>query len=388
MTRSTASRSEPAFSGVFSLTFLTVVALGLVAYHARGFLPAARGGAAPVVEPLPVAPAGPLDADESATIRLFEEASPAVVYIETKRRRLDTWRQLTQDVPQGSGSGFLWDERHVVTNLHVVKDGTIYRVRLQDGSAYDARLIGYAADYDLAVLEVELPRERVRSLPLGRSAELKVGQKSYAIGYPFGLEQTLTTGVISGLGREIESQSGLLIRGVIQTDAAINPGNSGGPLLDSSGRLIGINTAIATPSGANTGVGFAVPVDTVNRIVPRILREGRVERAGLGINLGPDLWARDAELEGAVVAFVQPGGSAARAGLVGASETSEGELLLGDVIQAVDGTPIRRSEDLYHALESYKIGDEVSVTVSRPTRAGRVQEELRVRLIALAARAR
>lgn len=388
MQRSSDSRSEPAFSGVFSLTFLTVVVLGLAAYHARGLLPAALGGAAPAAEPLPVAPARPLDVDEEATIRLFEEASPAVVYIETKSRRLDSWRRLSQEVPQGSGSGFLWDERHVVTNLHVVKDGTIYRVRLQDGSGYDARLVGYAMDYDLAVLEVELPRARVRTLPLGESATLRVGQKSYAIGYPFGLEQTLTTGVLSGLGREIESQSGLLIRGVIQTDAAINPGNSGGPLLDSGGRLIGINTAIATPSGANTGVGFAVPVDTVNRIVPRILREGRVERAGLGVNLGPDLWARDAALEGAVVAVVQPGSSAARAGLLGASETSEGELLLGDVIQALDGTPIRRSEDLYHALESYKVGDEVSLTVSRPTRDGRVQQELSVRLIALAARAR
>jgi len=387
MHRSHASRTEPAFSGVFSLTFLAVVTLGLVAYHARGWLPAGgTGGAA--AAPLPVAPAGSLEPDEEATVRLFEQASPAVVYIETKNQRLDYWRRRSQEVPAGSGSGFLWDERHVVTNLHVVKDGTIYRVRLQDGSAYDARLVGYAADYDLAVLEVELPRERVRTLPLGRSAELKVGQKSYAIGYPFGLEQTLTTGVVSGLGREIESQSGLAIQGVIQTDAAINPGNSGGPLLDSSGRLIGINTAIATPSGANTGVGFAVPVDTVNRIVPRILSEGRVERAGLGINLGPDLWARDAGLEGAIVAYVQPGGPAAKAGLMGASETREGELLLGDLIQAIDGTPIQRSEDLYHSLESYKAGEEVRVTVSRPTRDGRTTQELRVRLAALSARAR
>ena len=388
MQRSTEPRSEPAFSGVFSLTFLSVVVLGLVAYHARGLLPAGLGGAAPVAAPLPVAPAGPLADDEEGVIRLFEQASPAVVYIETKSRRLDYWRRRSQEVPEGSGSGFLWDERHVVTNLHVVKDGDIYRVRLKDGSAYDARLVGYAYDYDLAVLEVELPRARVRTLPLGRSADLRVGQKTFAIGYPFGLEQTLTSGIVSGLGREIESQSGLAIQGVIQTDAAINPGNSGGPLLDSSGRLIGINTAIATPSGANTGVGFAVPVDTVNRIVPRILAEGRVERAGLGIGLGPDLWGRDAGLEGAVVVHVQPGGPAARAGLVPASETREGELQLGDVIQAIDDTPVRSSEDLYHALESYRIGDEVRVTVSRPTRDGRAQQALTVRLIALSARAR
>ena len=388
MQRSPVSPPEPAFSGVFSLTFLAVVAVGLLAYHARGCLPSALGGPAPAAASLPVAPAGPFGDDEEAVIRLFEQASPAVVYVETKSQRLDYWRRRSQEVPEGSGSGFLWDESHVVTNLHVVKDGTIYRVRLKDGSAYDARLVGYAADYDLAVLEVELPRARVRTLPLGSSAELRVGQKAFAIGYPFGLEQTLTTGVVSGLGREIESQSGLAIQGVIQTDAAINPGNSGGPLLDSSGRLIGINTAIATPSGANTGVGFAVPVDTVNRIVPRILAEGRVERAGLGINLGPDLWAADAGLEGAIVTFVQPGSPAARAGLVAATETREGELQLGDLIQAIDETPIRRSEDLYHALESYRAGDEVRVTVSRPTRDGRARQEVRVRLIPLAPRAR
>ncbi|MEQ1891236.1 MAG: trypsin-like peptidase domain-containing protein [Planctomycetota bacterium] len=374
-------RSAPAFSGVFSLTFLTLVGVGLLAYRSRGWI----GELFPTttVAPRPVSPAGALDADEQATIRLFEQASPAVVFVETKSQRLDYWLRPSQEVPEGSGSGFQWDERHVVTNLHVVKDGTIYSVRLKDGSPHEARLVGYAADYDLAVLEVELPSEQRHTLPLGRSADLEVGQKSYAIGYPFGLEQTLTTGVISGLGREIESQSGLAIQGVIQTDAAINPGNSGGPLLDSSGRLIGINTAIATPSGANTGVGFAVPVDTVNRIVPRILTEGRVERAGLGINLGLDRWAQDAGIEGAIVGYVQPNGPAERAGLQGANQTREGELVLGDVIQGIDGTPVRRTEDLYHALEEYKAGDEVVVKVSRATRAGRKVEEVRVRLAPL-----
>jgi S1-C subfamily serine protease len=384
MTLSTDSRSEPAFSGVFSLTFLAVVGAGLLALRARGYLAGAEPE--PASEPLPVVPAGPLDPDEVATVRLFEQASPAVVYVETKSRRLDYWRRGTLEVAEGSGSGFLWDGRHVVTNLHVVKDGTIYGVRLKDGSLYEGRLVGYAADYDLAVLEIELPAEKQKSLPVGRSADLRVGQKSFAIGYPFGLEQTLTTGVISGLGREIQSQSGLQIQGVIQTDAAINPGNSGGPLLDSSGRLIGINTAIATPSGANSGVGFAVPVDTVNRIVPRILKEGRVERAGLGINLGPDQWARDAGLEGAIVGFAQPDGPAGRAGLVGVSETREGDIVLGDLIQAIDGTPVKNSEDLYHALETYKAGAEVTVQVSRAGRGGRQVEEVRVRLAPLASR--
>jgi S1-C subfamily serine protease len=210
-----------------------------------------------------------------------------------------------------------------------------------------------------------------------------VGQKSFALGYPFGLEQTLTTGVVSGLGRAIQSQSGLAIHGVIQTDAAINPGNSGGPLLDGAGRLIGVNTAIATPSGANTGVGFAVPVDTVNRIVPRILTEGTVERAGLGINLGRDLWARDEGLNGAVVQDVVPGSPAGRAGLRGLVETKDGRILLGDVIVAVDGREIRGEEDLYQALEPYRAGDEVVLELDRPRAGGRARERVRVRLAPL-----
>jgi S1-C subfamily serine protease len=293
---------------------------------------------------------------------------------------MDFWENRTGEVPEGSGSGFLWDDRgHVVTNFHVVRGGEIFRVRFRDGAVFEARLLGVARDYDLAVIEIDAPRERLQPLPVGRSADLRVGQQSYAIGYPFGLEQTLTTGVISGLDRAIQSQARLLIHGVVQTDAAINPGNSGGPLLDSAGRLIGVNTAIATPSGANTGVGFAVPVDTVNRIVPRILAEGEVERAGLGIVIGHDGLARDHGIEGAVVERVIPSGPAGRAGLRGIGTEEE----LGDVITGVNDLEILGEADLYEALEPYRAGEEVLVRLNRPDHGSRTSEEVRIRLEAL-----
>jgi len=335
-------------------------------------------------QPRTVVPRGELAEDERSTIGLFAAASPAVVYIESSNLFVDFFDSRRQEVPEGSGSGFVWDEDgHVVTNLHVVREATSFHVSFHDGESYVAELVGMAPDYDLAVLSIDAPAGRLQTLPVGRSADLSVGQKSFAIGYPFGLEQTLTTGVISGLGRAIQSQSGLLIHGVIQTDAAINPGNSGGPLLDSSGRLIGINTAIATPTGANAGVGFAVPVDTVNRIVPRILREGTVTRAGLGITPGRDLLAREAGVRGAVVLAVDGGGPAGRAGIRGMRQTDDKRPILGDVIVAIDDHEIRSEEDLYQALEEYKAGDEVRVQVSRPARSGRELEVLRVRLASL-----
>lgn len=375
--------NEPAFSGVFSGTFFSLVlVLALLFWGARALPP--HGLLADDAESRPVAPRGELGADERVTVALFEAASPAVVYIQSSNFRRYRGELRPQEVPEGSGSGFVWDEQgHVVTNLHVVLGATRFTVRFQDNAPHDAELVGTAPDYDLAVLAVDVPREKLRPLPLGRSADLRVGQRSLAIGYPFGLEQTLTTGVVSGLDREIQSQSGLRIHGVIQTDAAINPGNSGGPLLDSAGRLIGINTAIATSTGANTGVGFAVPVDTVNRIVPRILEEGTIERAGLGIGVADDLYAADDGLQGAVIGFVAPGGPAERAGLIPMRETNGGELVLGDVIVGIEGQEIRRAADLYQALEVYQAGKEIRVRVSRPGRSGRRIEEVGVRLASL-----
>jgi len=369
-------RGEPGFSGVFSGTFLSIVfvALGLV-YGARAW----RGGDS---EPRPVAAGAPLGAEERATIALFESAAPSAVFVESLNLRLNRRSLQAETVKEGSGSGFVWDEDgHVVTNYHVVSGSERFRVRFPSGLAYPAELIGAAPDYDLAVLKVEAEREHPKPLPLGRSSELRVGQHCFAIGSPFGYEQTLTTGVISALERSIQSQSNLAIHGVIQTDAAVNPGNSGGPLLDSSGRLIGVNTAIATATGANTGVSFAVPVDTVNRIVPRILKEkGDVRRAGLGIKLAPDLYAVDAGLRGAVVGSVLADGPADRAGMEGLRETGSGDVLVGDVIVGIDGQEIRREADLYQALEVYRAGDEVRVRVDRPDGNGRRTVELSIRL--------
>jgi S1-C subfamily serine protease len=330
-------------------------------------------------EPRAVTQRGELGGEEAATIALFEAASPAVVHIETRAERISLFA--VEEVPEGAGTGFVWDEEgHVVTNYHVVLGASSALVRFRDGSVYEARLLGGAADYDLAVLVIAAPRAKLRPLPLGTSADLRVGQKAFAIGSPFGLDQTLTAGVISGLDRAIGSQGNVAIHGVIQTDAAINPGNSGGPLLDSAGRLIGVNTAIATLSGAYAGVGFAIPVDTVNRIVPRILRDGNVERAGLGITLAPDLIARDEGLSGAVIATVIPDGPAARAGLGGLRRSRAGGYQAGDVIVGIDGREIRGAEDLFRALEDYQDGDRVEVRVSRSDGTSRTVEEVPVRL--------
>jgi S1-C subfamily serine protease len=376
-----ARRGEPAFSGVFSGTFLSLVLLSLLAVCGGRSLASRLSGEA---EQRSVAPRGELGAEERATVALFEKASRAVVSITASNlyRFLGEWEP--QEISEGSGSGFVWDEDgHVVTNMHVVKSGRLFTVRFQDKTPYRAELVGVAPDFDLAVLEVDAPREALSPLPLGASRELQVGQRAFAIGYPFGLEQTLTTGVISGLDRKLESQGNLPIHGVIQTDAAINPGNSGGPLLDSSGRLIGVNTAIASATGANTGVGFAVPVDTVNRIVTRVINEGLVERAGIGIGIGEDFYATDQGLTGAVVGAVQKGGPAARAGLSGLRQTEAGEILLGDVIVGLGDQEIRSGGDLYEALEVFRAGDKVRLRVNRPGRSGRTVEELEVRLVEL-----
>jgi S1-C subfamily serine protease len=238
-------------------------------------------------EPPPV-PADLLE-DERNTIELFRRASGSVVYITTKERQRDFFTRNIMEIPRGSGSGFVWNrDGHIVTNFHVVQPGRttpIYSVTLTDGTTYDAEVVGWEPEQDLAVLRIEAPREELQALDIGDSDRLVVGQKVLAIGNPFGLDQTLTTGIISALGREIRSVAGTTIQDVIQTDASINPGNSGGPLLDSSGRLIGVNTAIISPTGSSAGIGFAVPVNTVMRIVPQLIEFGDVKRAGLGVHI-------------------------------------------------------------------------------------------------------
>jgi S1-C subfamily serine protease len=315
-------------------------------------------------EPRPVAQRpDKLGADEQTTIDVFEKFSGSVVHITSLASRRDRITMDVSEIPQGTGSGFVWDQDgHIVTNFHVVQEGDRANVTLKDGSTYPATIVGTAPDKDIAVLKIDAPPAKLLPLPVGQSQNLKVGQKVLAIGNPFGLDQTLTTGVISGLGREIKSVSGRPIQDVIQTDASINPGNSGGPLLDSSGRLIGINTAIYSPSGANAGIGFAVPVDTVNMIVPQLMKFGKITRPGLGISILADQIAQQNRIDGVVIVQVVPGGAADQAGLVGAKSSQSG-VEIDDVIVGLEATEIHHANDLYKALDTHKVGDTVEVTV-------------------------
>ncbi len=309
---------------------------------------------------------GDLAGDEKTTIELFRKASPSVVYITSITVRRDWLSLRALEMPRGTGSGFLWDDSgYVVTNYHVIQNAQAAEVTLSDRSTWKARLVGFEPDKDLAVLKIDAPKRLLKPLAVGTSTDLLVGQKVLAIGNPFGLDQTLTTGVISGLGREIESATGRPISGVIQTDAAINPGNSGGPLLDSAGRLIGVNTAIYSPSGAYAGIGFAVPVDAVNRIVPQLIRTGEVRKAGLGVTIAEDHIARSIGIEGVLVRTVQADSAAARAGMRPTRQNMRGEIILGDVIVRIDDEPVGTTKDLFRILDAHEIGDEVEVTVQR-----------------------
>jgi S1-C subfamily serine protease len=324
------------------------------------------GGLDPNAAPRPVAPRGDLAEGEKTAIAIFRQTSPSVVHITTLTVRPDVLNLDLLQIPKGTGTGFVWDEQgHVATNYHVIQGGNAARVSLADQSSWKASLVGAYPDKDLAVLKIDAPRERLRPILVGTSHDLQVGQKAFAIGNPFGLDQTWTSGDISALGREIESVSRRTIKGVIQTDAAINPGNSGGPLLDSAGRLIGVNTAIYSPSGAFAGIGFAIPVDEVNRVVPQLIRDGKVTRPALGVQLAPDQLARRLGLKGALVADVQPDSPAAKAGLRPTRRDENNHVQFGDVIVAVDDKPIRSANDLLDLLERHRPGDTVPLTVLR-----------------------
>jgi S1-C subfamily serine protease len=336
------------------------------------------GGMPAAAEPRAVAGRSNLDPDERRTIELFRTASASVVYITTQARGIDFWTRNVFEVPQGTGSGFLWDDRgHVVTNFHVVQNADTAKVTVGD-QEYEASSVGYAPEHDLAVLRIRAPREKLVPIRVGTSADLQVGQKVFAIGNPFGLDHTLTTGIVSALGRTIQSVANTPIDDAIQTDAAINPGNSGGPLLDSSGRLIGVNTAIYSPSGASAGIGFAVPVDTVNRIVPQLVAHGQVIRPQLGVSLDDRLSAlvtRRIGVEGVLIREVTEGSGAAAAGLRG-SQLRGGVVVPGDVIQEIDGKPVRTQNELLARLSNYKAGDTVSLVVWREGKARKVSVRL------------
>jgi S1-C subfamily serine protease len=277
------------------------------------------------------------------------------------------------EVPQGSGSGFIWNKQgHIVTNFHVIYGANSIKVTLADRTEYQAKVVGADPDHDLAVLQIQAPDSQLEPLAIGSSNDLRVGQKVLAIGNPFGLDHTLTTGVVSALGRTIKSMSNRTIEGAIQTDAAINPGNSGGPLLDSAGRLIGVNTQIVSPSGASAGIGFAVPVDTVNRIVPELIKHGQLIRPGLGVSLVPDSMAKRWGIKGLIIGRVTRGGPADRIGLKGVRETATGRIQLGDIIVSVAGKPVTTVDDLMDVMEEHKVGDHVSVEILRGNRREKV----------------
>jgi S1-C subfamily serine protease len=324
-----------------------------------------------------VAPRGELSAGEKSTIGLFREASPSVVHITAIAVQRDLFTLNLYQIPEGTGSGFIWDNSgNIITNFHVIQNADAAQVTLADQSNWKARRVGAAPDKDLAVLRIDAPANKLRPIPVGTSKDLQVGQSVFAIGNPFGLDQSLTTGVISALGREIESVTRRPIQGVIQTDAAINPGNSGGPLLDSAGRLIGVNTAIYSPSGASAGIGFAIPVDTVNRIVPELIRSGKVTRPGMGIQIAEDQIAERLGVTGVLLVDVAQGSAAAKAGLRPTRREASGRVRLGDVITAIDGKKIESSNELFLTLEKYKVGDSINVTLLREGKSVQVKVTL------------
>lgn len=327
----------------------------------------------PSAEPREITPRGDLAADEKSTIEIFRSASPSVVHITSLAVRRDIFGLNAAKIPEGTGTGFVWDSRgHIVTNFHVIKAAEGALVSLNDNSTWEAVLVGYAADKDLAVLKIDAPSEKLAPIPLGTSGNLQVGQKTFAIGNPFGLDQTLTTGVISGLGREIPSHGGRTIEGVIQTDAAINPGNSGGPLLDSAGLMIGVNTAIYSTSGSYSGIGFAVPVDTVNHYVPQLIEHGKIVRPGLGCDFLEDWLARRLDVtEGVLIGYVTPGSSADAAGLQPTYPDRRG-IFVGDIILQVDNVSTRDKNELLKAFEKHRVGTTVTLTVSRAGRLIRI----------------
>ena len=322
-------------------------------------------------------PPAELGEDERATMAVFERATKSVVFISNTAIQRDPWSFNLFEAPQGSGSGFVWNKQgHIVTNFHVVYGANSITVTLADRTEHKATLIGADPDHDVAVLQIRASEEALSPLAVGTSRDLRVGQKVLAIGNPFGLDHTLTTGVVSALGRTIKSLSNRTIEGVIQTDAAINPGNSGGPLLDSAGRLIGVNTQIMSPSGAFAGIGFAVPVDTVNRIVPELIKYGKLIRPGLGVSLVPDAMARRWGIKGLIVGKVSPGSGAEQAGLRGARESSPGRVELGDIILSVDGKPVGTLDELMDVMERHKVNDRVTVEILRGTSRERVSVTL------------
>jgi S1-C subfamily serine protease len=348
---------------------LAFAALTLFMPAAPGRAPDLRADSRNAADPREITPRGELAGDERATIDLFERSRNSVVFITTKQAVVDFWSRNVMSVPRGTGSGFIWDDAgHIVTNFHVIHGASEASIKLVDGRSFRASLVGVSPEHDIAVLKIGIGFKGARPIPIGTSADLKVGQRVYAIGNPFGLDWTLTAGIVSAQNRSITEDDGRLLEHLIQTDAAINPGNSGGPLLDSAGRLVGMNTAIYSPSGAAAGIGFAVPVDTVNRVVPSLVRDGHYEQPSIGIKVDERLNERLEEatgIEGAFVLRVAEGSSAEEAGLKPARISRQGEFIGGDIIVSVNGKKIESVARLLATLDDYRIGNTVRLGVKR-----------------------
>ena len=361
-------------------TVMLVVAFGLLAV---ALFPATKGWLSSVyykgAAPRPIATRASLGPDEETAIAVYRTISPSVVFVTSMQVRQDKslFSFSTSQIERDAGSGFVWDPNgYIVTNYHVVQNSETVQVTLGDQSLWTAQRVGTDPDKDIAVLKIDAPKELLPPIPIGTSGDLQVGQRVYAIGNPFGYDQTLTAGIISGLGREITSAANHPIKGVIQTDAPINPGNSGGPLLDSSGRVIGMNTAILSPTGAYAGIGFAVPVDCINRIVPQIIRGEQVPRPRLGVTTAEDHMVRRLGLQGVLILSVAPNTTAEKAGLRGTGRNGEGKLVLGDLILAIDGEAIRTTDGLFRIIDRHEVGDSVKMTILREGKKIEVEVKL------------
>jgi S1-C subfamily serine protease len=367
----------PIGSYVWPLVLLLVV-VGLLIWRFGGNLWPSWPSGPTAIPDVKVEPAGNLSELEKATIALYEKASPSVVHVTNLAERRVGFSLNVQQSPRGTGTGFVWAQEgrdgYIVTNNHVVQDADAVQVVLNDHSAYAARSVWVNPDKDLAVIWIDVPAGKLKPLEITTSRNLKVGQSAFAIGNPFGLDQSLTNGIVSALGREIESGNGRPLRGVIQTSAAINPGNSGGPLLNSSAQLIGVNTAIVSPSGASAGIGFAIPSDDVKQVVDDLIRRmvqskqkrGMVTAPRLGVQIAEDKMAQELGVrDGVLVIKVVPASPAEAAGLQPTRLDEEGQVQLGDVILAIDAKPVKAAKDLHTILQQHKVGETIKVTVRR-----------------------
>ena len=305
----------------------------------------------------------PVPTEEENNVAIFEKVSPSVVFVTTTTVRRQRFSRSALEFPHGSGAGFLWDDSGlIVTNFHVIAAANRITITLQSGNSYQAKIIGKAPEKDIVLLKIKAPGENLQGIALGDSSSLAVGRKVLAIGNPFALDTTLTVGVVSALGREIKSMTNRTIKNVIQTDAAINPGNSGGPLLDSKGKLIGVSTAIVSPSGASAGIGFAIPINTLKAIVPVLLEEGHLPRPWLGVEVLSDYWTRRYRVKGVAIISVEKDSAADRVGMVGMREDLQGNIYLGDVIIAINGEPVATESAFNTQIQQFDPGETVQVT--------------------------